>query len=163
VIVAIDLRWIPVEETRDLVTARRGISPDTTLSGGQPQTLSMTKPINWFEIPASDLERASRFYESILGVTLRVGPFGPHTLAVFPYDQETATGGCLANGPGFEPSLNGAIVYLNAGESIDQAITRVEAAGGAVITPKTVLPGDMGAYAHIRDSEGNRVGLHALK
>jgi len=123
----------------------------------------MTKPINWFEIPASDLERASRFYESILGVTLRVGPFGPLHLAVFPYDQATATGGCLAKGPGFEPSLNGAIVYLNAGESIDETIARVEAAGGAVITPKTVLPEHMGAYAHIRDSEGNRIGLHALK
>jgi predicted enzyme related to lactoylglutathione lyase len=123
----------------------------------------MTKTINWFEIPASDLERASRFYETILGVTLEVGPFGPLTLAVFPYDQATATGGCLAAGPGFEPSLNGAIVYLSAGESMDQAIARVEAAGGAVITPKTILPGDMGAYAHIRDSEGNRVGLHALK
>ena len=36
-------------------------------------------------------------------------------------------------------------------------------AGGKIAVPRTDLPGDMGSFAHIIDSEGNRVGLHALE
>jgi len=35
-------------------------------------------------------------------------------------------------------------------------------AGGRIATPKVQLPGDMGCFAHITDTEGNRVGLHSL-
>ena len=31
-----------------------------------------------------------------------------------------------------------------------------------IVTLKQHLPGDMGCFAHITDTEGNRVGLHAL-
>jgi len=31
----------------------------------------MTHTINWFEIPTTDLERASRFYQDVLGATLK--------------------------------------------------------------------------------------------
>ena len=36
-------------------------------------------------------------------------------------------------------------------------------AGGKVALPKTALPEGLGFFAHIIDSEGNRVGLHALQ
>jgi len=41
-------------------------------------------------------------------------------------------------------------------------LDRVAPAGGTVVQPKTVLPQGLGAYAHIIDTEGNRVALHAL-
>ena len=121
----------------------------------------MKKPISWFEIPALDLDRASAFYESIFVVTLNRGDMGPNSLAVFPYDREQATGGCIMAGPGFRPSGYGAMVYLNAGTSLNTVLSRVAAAGGTVVLPRTELPSGMGAFAHIRDTEGNRVGLHA--
>lgn len=31
----------------------------------------MTHTINWFEIPTTDLKRASRFYEDVLGVSFK--------------------------------------------------------------------------------------------
>jgi predicted enzyme related to lactoylglutathione lyase len=43
-------------------------------------------------------------------------------------------------------------------DSIDEALKKVAAAGGKVVTPKTPIPG-MGAYARIADSEGNVIGL----
>jgi len=55
------------------------------------------------------------------------------------------------------------MIYLNAAPKIDDALARVAKAGGKVVLPKTALPGDMGFYAHMIDSEGNRVGLHALQ
>lgn len=121
----------------------------------------MNKTISWFEIPALDLNRATAFYEQILAVTLNRGDMGPTSLAVFPYDRDQATGGTLIIGPGFNPSTEGTIIYLNAGDSLDQVLPRIEPAGGAVLLPRTELPANMGAFAHFRDTEGNRVGLYA--
>ena len=121
----------------------------------------MTKTISWFEIPSTDLDRASAFYEQILALTLNRVVMAPHALAVFPYDREHATGGTLITGPGFAPSTDGAIVYLNANPSLDTVLSRVEAAGGKVALPRTELPPGMGAFAQFIDTEGNRVGIHA--
>lgn len=121
----------------------------------------MTPTLDWFEIPVQDLARAQRFYETLLGTSLRREQMGESALAVFPY-PERATGGCLMAGPGTpEPSASGTLVYLNADPSLDAVLARVERAGGRVATPKVQLPGDMGVFAHVTDTEGNRVGLHA--
>jgi hypothetical protein len=118
--------------------------------------------INWFEIPVRDIERAQAFYETLLAAGLRREQMGPHTLAVFAYD-DSGVGGCLLAGADApQPSREGALVYLNAGASLDAVLARVEGAGGRISTPKVQLPGDMGVFAHITDTEGNRVGLHAL-
>jgi predicted enzyme related to lactoylglutathione lyase len=42
--------------------------------------------------------------------------------------------------------------------SVDEAIRKVQAAGGKVVTPNTPIPG-MGAYARVADTEGNVIGL----
>jgi uncharacterized protein len=121
----------------------------------------MNKTISWFEIPALDLNRASAFYEQILAVTLNRGDMGPASLAVFPYDRDSATGGCVMTIPGFKPSLEGSVVYLDAGNSLDTVLARIVPSGGAILLPRTELPGNMGVYAQFRDTEGNRVGLYA--
>jgi len=116
--------------------------------------------IDWFEIPVRDLDRAQRFYEALFDAPLRREQMGEATLAVFGHD-EAGVGGCLFAGGDLGPATQGTIVYLNAAPSIDAVLARVERAGGRIATPKVQLPGDMGAYAHILDTEGNRVGLHA--
>ncbi|MBI4907493.1 MAG: VOC family protein [Acidobacteria bacterium] len=122
----------------------------------------MNKPINWFEIPATDLDRAAAFYETILQVQLNRGKMGNGEMAVFPYDREAATGGCLQKEAGVTPSKQGTVIYLNAGFSLNSVLERVAPAGGEVLLPRTELPSGMGAYAHIADTEGNRVGIHGL-
>jgi uncharacterized protein len=118
--------------------------------------------LNWFELPARDLGRAQAFYEKLLGAPLRREPMGDKELAVFAYD-EPAVGGCLIAGAGVPaPSTDGTLVYLNAGPSLDATLARVITAGGRITTPKVQLPDGMGCFAHIADTEGNRVGLHAL-
>jgi predicted enzyme related to lactoylglutathione lyase len=118
--------------------------------------------LTWFEIPAADLLRATRFYETVLGRSLKTETMGDSTLAVFPY-QQPGVGGCVIEGKGHAPSPKGTVVYLDAAPKIDQALVRVVDAGGRVVLPKTALPGDMGYFAHVIDTEGNRVGLHALQ
>jgi predicted enzyme related to lactoylglutathione lyase len=43
-------------------------------------------------------------------------------------------------------------------ESIDDHISKIEAAGGTMISPKGEVPG-MGYYAYFKDSENNIMGL----
>ena len=60
-----------------------------------------------------------------------------------------------------EPSTSGTLAYLGAAPTLDAVLARLEGAGGKLLTPKVTLPDGMGVFAHIQDSEGNRVGLHA--
>ena len=87
---------------------------------------------------------------------------GPQSMAIFPY-QEPAVSGCLLFAPGHQPTASGVTIYLNADPSLDEALGRVHEAGGKVVLEKTALPEGMGVFAHIEDTEGNRVGLHAMK
>lgn len=121
-----------------------------------------THAIDWFEIPVRDLDRAQGFYETLLATSLRREAMGPgKTLAVFNH-ADNGVGGCLLHGEGTaEPSRGGTLIYLNAEPSLDAALARVAAAGGRITTPKVVLPDGMGCFAHVADTEGNCIGLHA--
>lgn len=121
----------------------------------------MNNAISWFEIPVVDMDRAQRFYETVLGRTLRREDFGGQVLAVFPYD-DPATGGALQAGANRSaPAGSGIRIYLDCAPSIDAALARIEAAGGQIVAPRIALPPGMGFIAHLRDTEGNEVGLHA--
>ena len=117
--------------------------------------------LSWFEIPAADLTRATRFYETVLETKLQADTVGSIRLAIFPYRQP-GVGGCVIAGDGYAPARAGTLVYLSVA-ALDAALERATGAGGSVALPRTALPDGMGFYAHIVDSEGNRVGLHAMR
>lgn len=124
----------------------------------------MAHALNWFEIPVIDMDRAVRFYEAVSGLSLKREAFGGpgQELAVFPGDRDADVRGALFKNPAMQPADQGTLVYLNAGETLEPWLSRVEAAGGRLALPKVTLPEGMGCFAHIIDSEGNRVGIHAL-
>ena len=118
--------------------------------------------LNWFENPVSNLDRAQKFYETLLGTAIRRETMDPGSeLGVFTCDEPGVGGALMAGANAPRLSDSGTLVYLDAGASLDAVLGRVEAAGGRIITPKVQLPGDMGCFAHIVDTKGNRVGLHA--
>jgi predicted enzyme related to lactoylglutathione lyase len=117
--------------------------------------------LTWFEIPTVDFERARAFYDAILETTLRTEAFGPARIALFPYERP-GIGGCLDEGSASRPSQDGVVVYLDATGRLDRALELAVSAGGRIAAPKTALPPGMGHVAHIIDTEGNRVGLHAI-
>lgn len=134
-----------------------------TSTTSKPQTTSTTAPGEasaWFEIPVRDFPRARRFYETLLGVTLREERMGPSHMGIFPSQTQVA-GGCICAMDGYVPSETGTVVYLTTLGDVQQHLERVNALGGRVLLPKTALPEGMGFYAQIRDSEGNRVGLYS--
>ena len=117
--------------------------------------------VAWFEIPSSDFNRAIGFYEKIFAKTLKRETMGPVRMAVFPYVQPGVSGAVVAGGPYQPGEAKGTVVYLDCDGQLDAVLDRVTTAGGEIALGKTELPG-MGAYAHILDTEGNRIGLHAM-
>jgi uncharacterized protein len=124
--------------------------------------MNMLNAINWFEIPVADLPRAMKFYGAMMNAELTLWDQAApdEKMAMFPVDNESGVSGALLHSPRAQPSGEGTTVYLNVGPSIDTWLGRVEAAGGTIAVPKTALPPGMGFFAHIIDTEGNRVGLH---
>jgi predicted enzyme related to lactoylglutathione lyase len=120
----------------------------------------MSNALNWFEIPATDIERAVTFYGKILDTELVVQESMPgFSMAMFP--SEEGVGGALLQGEGYAPSAEGSLIYLNAGDDLSAVLSRIEGAGGQVLTPKTDI-GENGFMAYFQDSEGNKVGLHSM-
>lgn len=115
--------------------------------------------ITWFEIPSKDLDRATRFYEDVLGVKLKPDAMGPTMkFSIFPADKGQPTG-CVMHADGYRPSGEGTTVYLSLRDDLSKPLAKVEKAGGKVLQGKTALPENMGFYAQFLDSEGNRVGF----
>ena len=115
--------------------------------------------INWFEIPATDIARAITFYRTVLGQDIRAGEFMGVPHGFFSADQQGVAGAIIAP-PDAAPSLDGPLIYLNAGQSLSAIVARVEPAGGRLLVAETPI-GEQGAIAIFADSEGNRIGLHA--
>ncbi len=123
----------------------------------------MKNAINWFEIPVTDFERAKKFYESLFGTEITEMPFPGGRYGMLPSDMQSGgIGGGIAQGEGFIPSDKGTIVYLNGGDDLSLPLSKVEAAGGKIIMPKTSI-GPNGFMAHFIDTKGNRVALHSMK
>ena len=123
----------------------------------------MPNALNWFEIPVKDLARATKFYETILGVSLQQYDGMGMKSAFFPVDFENGSvGGCIIEGEGYEPSTSGALIYLACGPDLSVALSKVEDAGGKVLLPKTSI-GEHGFMAYFLDTEGNKMALHSDK
>ena len=120
----------------------------------------MTSPISWFELPATDLDRATAFYQRVLGNEMRRETCSGIAMAIFPY-LEGHPSGAVVSMPQLVSHDNGTLVYLNAGDDLSAALARVPSAGGTVVMPKTAIGNDIGHFALFIDSEGNRVGLYS--
>ncbi len=122
----------------------------------------MANAINWFEIPVSDLERAKKFYENILGIKLDLNEMGPMQMAWFPMEQNApGATGTLIKSEGYTPSHSGSLVYFSVPD-IEATLSNIDSTGGKTLMPKTSI-GDFGFIAHFEDCEGNRVALHAMQ
>ena len=124
-----------------------------------PPTSTMTpKPIVYVEIPVTDLERASRFYEEVFQFSLKSTMVDGYSMALFPAATgSSGASGALVKGDVYIPSKSGPIVYFGT-ENIDRALERVRKAGGKILYPEKRLDG-IGSVAEFEDSEGNRIGL----
>ena len=127
--------------------------------------MTFTNAISWFEIPAIDLNRAQKFYETIFETNLIPLDTPNIKMRMFPIqDMMIGVGGAVVDSGGFhKPSLtDGPLIYLNANPDVQNILNRVEEAGGKVLVPKTQISPEYGYMAVIADTEGNRIALHSI-
>jgi len=119
--------------------------------------------LNWFEIPATDIDRAKKFYEAIFNIQMEAWPdMMGMKMVGFPAEMGNGkVSGSLVQGQMHTPSMDGAVVYLNANPAMQDVLDRIEAAGGKVLMPKTQVSPEIGYMAFFVDSEQNRMALHA--
>ena len=125
-------------------------------------------PVGWFEIYVNDMQRATRFYETVLGVSLSSltmpdaaeGEEEEAEMMAFPMEMDRpGAAGALVKMTGFAPGGNSVLVYFSSDDCAVEA-GRVAAAGGTVEREKmSISPYGFIALAH--DSEGNMFGLHS--
>ncbi len=121
----------------------------------------MANVINWFEVPASDIDRAVKFYCTIFGYeSMQKMNFGGFEMAFFPAEQGSL-GGALCKGSSYKPAQEGVTIYFNANPDLSAALSKVETAGGQIILPKRIITEEYGYMAVIIDTEGNKVALHS--
>ena len=120
----------------------------------------MANAINWFEIPASNFERAKKFYSEILNAELAAQEMQGTEMAFFPMDGD-GVGGAVCAGKDYKPSAEGTVPYLNGGSDLATILNRVESAGGKVVMPKTKISDEIGHMALFFDTEGNKIALHS--
>ncbi len=121
--------------------------------------------VSWFEIPTTDINRAQKFYETILDIEMVPMNFPNLQMRMFPVQDPMGGGisGALTHAPEFyQPQQNGVLVYLNANPDVQLVLDRIVAAGGKIVVPKTEVSPEIGFMAVFIDSEGNRVALHSI-
>lgn len=110
--------------------------------------------INWFEVPALDVQRAAAFYAKVLGVAV-IDMQGPEGSMKAFANGDVPVG---AISPGAPRADGGVVVYFGT-DDVDGALGRVRASGGKVVMEKTSI-GPFGYIAQFLDTEGNRAALH---
>lgn len=118
----------------------------------------MPRPVH-FEIHATDPERAITFYTTVFEWSFERWHSNPYWL--ISTGEGPGIDGGLVPRQGPEPTDDAPVnAYPNTMEVLDLEATvrRVQQAGGAVLVPKTPLPG-VGWLAYCKDTEGNIFGL----
>lgn len=120
--------------------------------------------LNWFEIPVMEMARAMKFYEEIFDIKMNYIEMEGLKMASFIADDMNGkVSGALAQSEMHVPSQEGVTVYLNGNPDLEIPLSRVEAAGGKVVMPKTFVNESVGYMAFFLDTEGNKVALHSNK
>lgn len=128
------------------------------------KNMKIKNMVSWFEIYVTEMDRAKKFYETILGKELSKMPV-PEELGMemwaFPWiDDAVNAAGALVKSEMGQPNSSGTIIYFDSEDCSELSL--VEEAGGKILLPKTPVEG-FGHFCLISDTEGNTVGFFSNK
>jgi len=118
----------------------------------------------WTDTPVTNLDRAVKFYSTVLGKEVKKLSEGGMEYGLLPHEEQNASG-CLcirsdSGGVDNTPSANGPLIYLSVEGRLDEAVEAARANGGKVLRARQQI-GEHGFRAVVIDSEGNRIALHS--
>jgi uncharacterized protein len=110
-----------------------------------------------FEIPADDLARAKKFYQSVFGWTMKDwnGPNMTYTMVMTKEKGVGIDGGMMKRENPGQVFTNYIMV-----DNIDTYLDKLTKAGAKICMPKTEIAPGMGWIALFQDTERNIIGLH---
>ena len=119
-------------------------------------------PAVWFEIYVQDMNRAKKFYESVLQGKLEKLDSPGMDMWAFPMEMSgSGAGGALVKMQGVPSGGNSTLVYFGCGDcSVEEG--RVAKSGGRIHKNKFSI-GQYGFISLVIDTEGNMLGLHSMK
>ena len=119
------------------------------------QVSQIPASICWFEVPADNLNRAKKFYQSMFS-----WKFAKLPAAINDYWHIDTGGPDASPDGGMMPRMHPQQPITNyiSVPSVSKAATKVEKLGGTVRKPKTAVPG-MGYFAICLNTEGNTFAL----
>ncbi len=114
-----------------------------------------------FEIPADNVERATKFYKETFGWRITSVPEMNYTLMGtvevdqnnMPKESGAINGGLMERSFG----IKGPVITINVA-NIDVSIEKIQKFGGKIIQGKMEVP-NIGYIAYFQDTEGNILGL----
>jgi uncharacterized protein len=119
----------------------------------------MSSIITAFEINASNLTRAARFYGALLDRDVPVTQIGGEQGALLEAGHDSVLGVIRCAPEYARPSDQGTNVYFRVEHDLEAVLARVEPLGGKIVVP-LMDAGEFGQFAWVLDSEGNRIGLN---
>lgn len=126
---------------------------------------TVKNPFTWVEIYVEDMDRARKFYETVLNIEMipmqTPGDFGDLEMVSFPGAMELPNiSGALCKTSEMKPGTGGTLVYFACDDCVVES-SRVEGAGGQLLQPKMPI-GEHGFVAVAMDTEGNTIGFHSM-
>ncbi len=121
--------------------------------------------VGWFEIPVTDIDRAIKFYETVLSTKIQKQNLGDLIMGWFPFADVPGSSGSLVYHKDFyKPSTDGVLIYFTAQSGdLSTELSKVESAGGKVLMEKKLISEDIGYMGLFTDTEGNRIAIHSRK
>jgi uncharacterized protein len=115
--------------------------------------------IAFFQVPADDVGRARKFYQSLLGWKIEPDTTLENKSLQW---QNIITGkpeeGAMNKGGIYKRMNPGPIMNFVIVEDFDRVLSRVDKLGGKIVMPKNAIKA-VGLVAVIQDTEGNIIGL----
>ncbi len=114
--------------------------------------------VQYFEIPADDVNRAQEFYKKVFGWDMQKWSNPGHDYWMFETKDDKGNSG-LGGGMMKRQSTQHTVTNYITVSSIDEYSSKIEQSGGKVIIPKKEIP-NMGFFAICLDSENNMFGIY---
>lgn len=126
------------------------------------EVVMKTNPVGWFEIYVQDINRAKKFYETVMQLKLEKLETPDVEMWGFPMDPDrSGAAGALVKMAGVPSGGNSTLVYFKCEDCAVEAERALDAGGRSHKDKMSIGP-----YGHIAlmlDTEGNMFGLHSMK
>jgi predicted enzyme related to lactoylglutathione lyase len=118
----------------------------------------MNHSICHIEIPTTDMEKATKFYQELFGWKIEMMQGSDYAL----FDTGKEPGGGIMKVDKVSPPMGMGLTFYVLVDSIKDTLSRAETLGGKIAKEKTAV-GNMGWFGLFSDLDGNVIGLWKSK